>query len=149
MAWKPVASERCSIFFADGPTHNGETVPVYCVAAALAGMRSGSYPHAPLSNVQVTSIVTTEQHGFTASQLKTLGAYGFWRVGQNEEGVTVSRRQLTSAAADDVNLDEQSIICNIDSVCLSLKTTGRNMVGNTNISPMLLVILKSTLLTKL
>ncbi len=61
----------------------------------------------------------------------------------------ISRRQLTSAAADDVNLDEQSIVCNIDSICISLKTTGRDLVGNSNISPMLLTLLKSTLLTKL
>ena len=61
----------------------------------------------------------------------------------------ISRRQLTSAAADDVNLDEQSIVCNIDSICISLKTTGRYLVGNSNISPMLLTLLKSTLLTKL
>ena len=149
IAAKPVADRRASIVFADGPMYNGQSVPNYCVAAALAGMRSGTYPHAPLSNVTVTAVTTSQEHGFTASQLKQLGAYGFWRVGQNEEGVVISRRQLTSAAADDVNLDEQSIVCNIDSICISLKTTGRDLVGNSNISPMLLTLLKSTLLTKL
>lgn len=146
---KVFSNKRASIFFADGAMYAGMQVPNYCVAAALAGMRSGTYPHAPLSNIQVASIQTTEAHGFTASQLKQLGANGFWRVGQNENGVVISRRQLTSAAADDVNQDEQSIICNIDSICLTLKHVGRDLVGNSNISPVLLTILQSTLLTQL
>lgn len=120
---------------------NNYIVPNYCVAAALAGRRSGTYAHAPLSNIKLKAITTADTNGFTASQSKRLGEAGFWRVGMNENGECISRRQLTSMASGDVNYDEQSIICNIDSIGLSLKTTGRDLVGNTNISPVLLDIL--------
>ena len=55
----------------------------------------------------------------------------------------------SSAATGDVNYDEQSIICNIDSIGLSLKVTGRDLVGNTNISPTLINILEAELNAKL
>ena len=95
------------------------------------------------------AITCTEKHGFTASQSKVLGANGFWRVGMREDGTCISRRQLTSAATGDVNYDEQSIICNMDSIGLSLKVTGRDLVGNTNISPVLINVLEAELNNKL
>ena len=124
-------------------------VPNYCVAAALAGKRSASQPHAPLSNVTMKAITTSDPHGFTSSQSKKLGAAGFWRVGMREDGECISRRQLTSVASGDVNYDEQSIVCNIDSIGLSLKIIGRDLVGNTNISPALLDILEFNLEARL
>lgn len=146
---KAVTSERAAIVFADGAQHNGIAVPNYCVAAAIAGLRSASYPHAPLSNVTIPGITVTNEHGFTASQLKVLGSYGFMRVGLNTAGDTIILRQLTSAAADDVNKDEQSIICDIDSIGLNLKTSGTNLVGNSNISRALLDILRVDLESRL
>jgi hypothetical protein len=105
IANKKISDKRMSYVFADGAIYKGHRVPNYCVAAALAGRRSAVEPHAPLSNVAMTAITTAEDHGFTASQIKQLGAFGFWRVGTNESGVCISRRQLTSAASGDVNLD--------------------------------------------
>ena len=148
--WKDIANKRCSICIADGAVYNSTmAVPNYCVAAALAGKRSGTYAHAPLSNVTMKAITTTDAHGFTTSMSKKLGSAGFWRVGMNENGECISRRQLTSAATGDVNYDEQSIVCDIDSIGLSLKVTGRDLVGNTNISPALLDILEAELNNKL
>jgi hypothetical protein len=150
IAWKDIANKRCSFAIADGAMYNSTmAVPNYCVAAALAGKRSGTYPHAPLSNVAMKAITTTEAHGFTASQSRKLGAAGFWRVGMREDGTCISRRQLTSVASGDVNYDEQSIVCDIDSIGLSLKVTGRDLVGNTNISPVMIDLLESTLNYKL
>jgi hypothetical protein len=68
-------------------------------------MRSAKRPHAPLSNVMFKAISTSDLRGFTRNQLNVLGAHGFWRVGLNAEGQTISRRQLTSAASNDVNRD--------------------------------------------
>lgn len=149
IANKKIADKRMSYVFADGAIYKGYRVPNYCVAAALAGRRSSVSPHAPISNVAMTSITTAQDHGFTASQSKQLGAFGFWRVGTNEDGVCISRRQLTSAASGDVNLDEQSIVCNIDSIGLTLKTAGRSIVGNSNISPSLIDLLQSELAARL
>ena len=141
--------KRGLITFADGPKHNGISVPPYCVAAAVAGLRSASYPHAPLSNVILPGIQTTDASGFTYSDLQTLGANGFLRVGLNADGATIIRRQLTSAAKGDVNYDEQSIVCNIDSICLNIKNSGKGYVGNTNISQQLLSILRQELQIRL
>lgn len=149
IANKKISDKRMSYVFADGAIYKGHRVPNYCVAAALAGRRSAVEPHAPLSNVAMTAITTAEDHGFAASQIKQLGAFGFWRVGTNESGVCISRRQLTSAASGDVNLDQQSIVTNIDSIGLTLKTAGRNMVGNSNISPSVLSLLQVDLSTRL
>lgn len=146
---KAVADKRASIVFADGALHNGISVDNFCVAAAVAGLRSASQPHAPLSNVVLPGIQVTEEHGFTNSQLKTLGANGFLRVGLNANGDTIIRRQLTSAAKDDVNYDQQSIICNIDSICLDLKNSGTELVGSSNISPALLGLLRTDLEARL
>lgn len=150
IAWKDIANKRCSFVIADGALYNSNMlVPNYCVAAALAGKRSASQPHAPLSNVTMKAITTSDPHGFTSSQSKKLGAAGFWRVGMREDGECISRRQLTSVASGDVNYDEQSIVCNIDSIGLSLKIIGRDLVGNTNISPALLDILEFNLEARL
>lgn len=146
---KAISDRRCSYVFADGARYKGIAVPNYCVAAALAGLRSSSLPHAPLSNVPVASLTTDQTHQFTASQSKRLGAYGFWRVGQNEDGIVISRRQLTSAASGDPNYDEQSIVCDVDHICLSLKTAGRNLVGNSNITGQLLDLLQAQLRVRL
>lgn len=153
VTWKKninVANKRCSFVIADGAIYNS-TIPVknFCVAAALAGMRSAVEPHAPLSNVTLKAITTSDKTGFTRSQSERLGSYGFWRVGMREDGECISRRQLTSVASGDVNYDEQSIVCNMDSIGLALKVTGRNIVGNSNISPILLNILQTMLQTKL
>ena len=149
IADKSVADKKASIAFADGAMYNFEEVPNYCAAAALAGKRSGSEPHAPLSNVTMKALTCTEAHGFTASESKRLGAAGFWRIGMNEEGECISKRQLTSAASGDVNYDEQSIVCNIDSIGFALKKVGRDLVGNTNISDTLLDILEVAVKGKL
>ena len=146
---KVFSDSRGSIVFADGATFKGIEVPNYVVAAALAGMRSSTYSHAPLSNVKFNAITTEDKHGFTKDQLNDLGANGFWRVGLNTDGQTISRRQLTSAASNDVNKDQQSIVCNVDSICMSLKSVGKNLVGNTNITPVLLDILQTTIKNKL
>lgn len=146
---KAFSNKRGLITFADGPRHNGVQVPSYCVAAAVAGLRSASYPHAPLSNVVLPGIQTTDASGFTSSDLTWLGANGFLRVGQNVDGLTIIRRQLTSAAKGDVNYDEQSIVCNIDSICLNIKNSGKGYIGNTNISQELLSLLQVELQDRL
>lgn len=149
VASKAFSDQRASIVFADGARFKGYQVANYVVAAAIAGMRSAKRPHAPLSNVAFKVISTSDLRGFTRSQLNVLGAHGFWRVGLNSEGQTISRRQLTSAASNDVNRDQQSIICNIDSICMQLKSIGKDIVGNTNITPLLLQLLQTTLQAKL
>lgn len=53
-----------------------------------------------------------------------LGANGIWIIGNNANGTAVNKRQLTSAAADDINLDEQSLTTSVDNFILVIKHVG-------------------------
>lgn len=53
-----------------------------------------------------------------------LGANGIWLIGNNAAGIAINRRQVTSAAADDLNYDEQSLTTNVDSFILVIKHVG-------------------------
>lgn len=138
---KAFEDKRGVLVIADHARYKGQLVPNYVVAGAIAGLRSAKEAQAPLSNVSINGITTDDDSGFTYSDSKKLGANGFWRVGMSNYGTCITRRQLTSAATGDVNYDEQSIVCVVDSICLTLKNVGRSYVGNSNISPALLDIL--------
>ena len=141
IAGKAFEDKRGVLVIADHARYKGQLVPNYVVAGAIAGLRSAKAAQAPLSNVAINGITTDDDSGFTYSDSKKLGANGFWRVGMSNYGTCITRRQLTSAATGDVNYDEQSIVCVVDSICLTLKNVGRSYIGNSNISPALLDIL--------
>lgn len=145
IAHKVTASRRAVAVYADDIIFDGRVCANYIAAACAAGMRAAEPVHRPLSNMPYTSISCMETHGMTASILRTLGSNGIWLIGNNAAGITINRRQLTTAAADDINFDEQSITTNIDSICKRFKSVGANRVGNSNISPMLLQVLSAEL----
>lgn len=145
IAHKVTASRRAVAVYADDIIFDGRVCANYIAAACAAGMRAAEPVHRPLSNMTYTSISCMETHGMTASILRTLGSNGIWLIGNNAAGIAINRRQLTTAAADDINFDEQSITTNIDSICKRFKSVGANRVGNSNISPMLLQVLSAEL----
>jgi hypothetical protein len=144
-----VSSYKAQCVFGDGAIYNGEYIGNYALAAAAAGMRSGEYCHRPLSNLSYTFFTLAEKHGFTRSQLKQLGANGIWIIGNNTNSVPTNLRQVTSAASGNVNMDEESIIANIDNVALSVANTGSTITGNSNITADLVTTLSIQLATKL
>ena len=145
IAHKVTASRRAVAVYADDIIFDGHVCANYIAAACAAGMRAAEPVHRPLSNMPYTSISCMETHGMTASVLRTLGSNGIWLIGNNAAGIAINRRQLTTAAADDINFDEQSITTNIDSICKQFKSIGADRVGNSNISPMLLQVLGAEL----
>lgn len=145
IAHKVTASRRAVAVYADDIIFDGRVCANYIAAACAAGMRAAEPVHRPLSNMPYTSISCMETHGMTASILRTLGSNGIWLIGNNAAGIAINRRQLTTAAADDINFDEQSITTNIDSICKQFKSIGADRVGNSNISPMLLQVLGAEL----
>lgn len=135
------ASYKAQAVWSDGATYNGEEIPNYILAAAPAGMRSYQPCHRPLSNLGYTFVTLKESKGFTRSQLKQIGAEGIWIIGNNQDDLPINLRQLTTAVANDINKDEESIIANVDEISLGLCRLGEDKVGCSNITPVMLMAL--------
>jgi hypothetical protein len=135
------SSYKAQAIWADGATYGGEAIPNWALAAAAAGMRSYQPCHRPLSNLQYTFIKLKEPNGFTRSQLKRIAAEGIWIIANNQDDIAINMRQLTTAVANDINKDEESIIANVDDISLSLCRLGEDKVGSSNITPLMLMAL--------
>ena len=61
----------------------------------------------------------------------------------------MNKKQVTTAVANDIKLDEESMIANADTVAMSIISTGQNVVGSSNINQYLLTILQRTLDSRL
>ena len=138
-------SERAVCVWADGLQYNGEELSNIFLAAAAAGMRCAEAPHRPLSNLGYTFVTLADTFGMTKNQLKRIGANGIWIIANNPDGTPINMRQVTTAIANNINLDEESVIANADTIALDVCQTGRQYVGNSNISPILLGLLEQEL----
>ncbi|RTL07833.1 hypothetical protein EKK58_01410 [Candidatus Dependentiae bacterium] len=125
----------------------------YFVAAALAGLRAGSLPHAPLTNVELLGFddFTVSLVTFTPSQLNTLAAYGYWIVTQDVAGGTpYVRHQLTTLGYNDVGADpkfsEDSITTNVDSISYALQRALKPFIGRYNVNPATIALINSSLI---
>lgn len=123
--------------------YNGTEVPNYILAAAPAGMRAGQAPHRPLSNLTYDFFSVGKKVG--KSQLLKLGAEGIWIIDNNYEGTPCNKKQVTTAVSNNLNLDEESIVSNADSIALVLCHIGESIVGCSNISPTLIQLLADTI----
>jgi hypothetical protein len=140
-------SERAVCVWADGLQYNGEDLPNIYLAAAAAGMRCYEAPHRPLSNLGYNFFTLAEPFGMTKNQLKRIGANGIWIIANNQDGTPINMRQVTTAIANNINLDEESVIANADTIAMVVCWTGRSYVGNSNISPTLIALLEDDLRT--
>ena len=122
---------------------NGEEVPNYILAAAPAGMRSYEPSYRPISNLGYNFFSLSGTLG--KSILERLGANGVWLIGNNFEGTPINMRQLTTAVANNLNKDEESIVANADSIALRVCRVGDDLVGCSNISPALIMSLSDTI----
>ena len=136
-------SMRAQCVWANGAWYNKELVPSYAVAAACAGLRAWAPPQRPLSNLAYTLFDVKSTVPFSMAQLREIGANGIWIVDQNEDGAPINYRQVTTAVANDLNQDEESLVSNVDNICSNLMQVGQNYVGNTNITPILLSQLRA------
>ena len=139
------ASYRAQAVWADGAMFNGEVVDNFVVAAAAAGMRSYEPTYRPISNLAYTFFTIAETNGLTKSDLERIGSNGIWIVANNFEGTPINKRQVTTAVANNLNLDEESIVANADSIALTLCHVGEDLVGCSNISPALIKSLSDTI----
>ena len=136
-------SERAMCVWADGLQFGGEDLPNYPLAAAAAGMRAAEYCHRPISNLGYSFFSLANTNAFTRDQLKLIGRNGVWIIANNQDGTPVNMRQLTTAIANDVNRDEESVIANVDTIAMGVSRVGGDKTGNSNISPALLDALEN------
>lgn len=138
----PVKSYRVQCVWSDTPFYNGEYVSNYCVAAAAAGMRTAEEPWRPLSNLSYSFFSLEQKNNFTKSQLERLGANGIWIVANNDDDIPINKKSITSIANNDINTTSESIVANADEIAITLSRVGEELVGSSNISDMLLIVLK-------
>lgn len=114
-------------------------LPAYFAAAAVAGLRSGLPPHAPLTNRPLSGLtsVSATRKLFTESQLDTLAGSGLWILVEDENGSIVTRHALTTDVSD-LKSQTESYRTNIDNISLQIYDAMRPYIGRANISEPLL-----------
>jgi hypothetical protein len=132
----------------DGFRVDGKPVKNYHIAAAFAGLRSGSRPHQPLSNVELVGFdgINATVPAFNETDLDTLRDGGIWVVVTNDEGKTYVERQLSTSTFD-IFRKEQSVTCNIDSMSFSIGDGLKNLVGRVNITDGNLSLVRASLVS--
>ena len=124
VAKRYVSSYRAQCVWADGVLFNGQLVDNYAIAAAAAGMRAFEPCQRPLSNLPYNFFSVMDRHGLTKTSLKSIASNGIWIIDNNNNDVPVNMRQLTTAASNNINIDEESIVANADEIAISMSTVG-------------------------
>lgn len=125
---------------------DGKPVKNWNVAAAFAGLRSGSRPHQPLSNVELLGFdgLNATIPVFDEPDLDTLRDGGIWVVMNSLDGKIYVERQLSTSTLDNFR-KEQSVTCNIDSISFAMADGLRNLVGRININDNNIALVRSNL----
>lgn len=111
------------------------------VAAALAGLRSGSAPHQPLTRVELVGFALDGKYSFTLSQLNQMAEGGTWLVCE-DDGVVYTRHQLTTDTTN-YDLREDSKTTNADEISKYYRTNLDNYYGRVNISEDFIAFLRT------
>lgn len=143
------ADRRARLVWPDQVGNAGLTFPGYFLCAALAGLRSSVLPHQGLTNIELTGFddLSRTVDFFSASQLNTLAASGYWIVTQDpSDGTIFSRHQLTTGDQDDLNFKEDSITTNIDSISYLYLNRMKQYIGKGNVTPAMINIIRGEIL---
>lgn len=129
---------------------DGVPVKNLYVACAFAGLRSGSRPQQPLSNVELVGFdgVNLSTPVFDEADLSILRDGGVWVVRNTNDGKVYSERQLSTSVID-LYRKEQSVTCNVDSISFSLSDALRYLVGRVNITEDTTSLVRATILQTL
>lgn len=125
---------------------DGVPVKNWYVACAFAGLRSGSRPQQPLSNVELVGFdgANVTPNLFDEADLDILRDGGVWAVRNTNEGKIYVERQLSTSTLD-LYRKEQSVTCNVDSIAFSVGDALRDLVGRVNITPQTQSLVEATL----
>lgn len=114
---------------------DGVPVSNWYIACAFAGLRSGSRPQQPLSNVELLGFdgVNISTAVFDEADLDVLRDGGIWAVRNAAAGTVYVERQLSTSTLD-LYRKEQSVTCNVDSISFTLADVLKTLVGRVNIT---------------
>jgi len=109
----------------------------YFVAAALAGLRSGTVPHQGLTNTEVLGFTDLTQvvKTFSSTQLDTLANEGVWIITQDTLGSTPYVRHQLTTDRSGLNTAEDSVTTNVDSISYGLMNVLQPYIGKYNVYP--------------
>jgi hypothetical protein len=144
-------SRRVYLVWPDEVGNAGETFAGYYLCAALAGLRSASLPHRPLTNVEILGFddVSRTTEFFNEPQLNTLAEAGIWIVTQDpNDGDIYTRHQLSTDNLD-LNRKEQSVTTNVDSISYSFLRRLQVYIGRGNVTPIMINIIRGEILSVL
>jgi hypothetical protein len=144
-------SRRVYLVWPDQVGNAGETFAGYYLCAALAGLRSASLPHRPLTNVEILGFddISRTTEFFNAPQLDTLAAAGIWIVTQDpNDGDVYTRHQLSTDNLD-LNRKEQSVTTNVDSISYTFLRRLAVYIGRGNVTPTMINIIRGEILSVL
>jgi hypothetical protein len=130
-------TRRVTCVWGDNPVDlaTGEATELFYLAAALAGQRASIPPHAPMSQLDLTTIGLDPVVEFSRTQLNTVASGGNWVVTKDFNGRVFTRHQVTSVSnPDDFNQREQSKTTNLDHISRDFLTATADLFGQGNIS---------------
>lgn len=143
------SSRRAYLVWPDELGDAGLTVKGFHLCAALAGLRSGVLPHAGLTNVEILGFddLSRVDPFFSANQLDTLAASGYWIVIQDEDdGSVYTRHQLSTGNQDSLFEKEQNITTNLDDISKLFLARMRQFIGRGNVTPTMIDIIRGEIL---
>jgi len=138
------ASRRVRAVWPDTIETAGTIQEGYHLCAALAGLRSGVFPHQGLTNVAVEGFdnVARTTKKFNKPQLDIMAGSGVWIVTQAPTGEIFTRHAVTTGPYEDINQREEMLTSNIDSISYRFKDTFAPFIGIANVTPSLISLLR-------
>lgn len=143
------SSRRAYLVWPDQLGDAGLTVKGYFLCAALAGLRSGVLPHAGLTNVELIGFddLSRVDPFFSANQLDTMAASGYWIViKDNNDGSVYTRHQLSTGNQDSLFEKEQNITTNLDDISKLFLARMKQFIGRGNVTPTMIDIIRGEIL---
>jgi len=143
------SSRRAYLVWPDEIGNAGTVVPGYYACCSLAGLRGGSLPHRPLTNIEVIGWddLSRTTEFFNEPQLNTLAASGYWIITQDpNDGDVYTRHQLSTDNTDLLRV-EQSITTNVDSISYTLLNRLKVYIGQGNVTPTMISIIEGEVLS--
>jgi hypothetical protein len=129
-------NRRVVCTWGDNPVDTDNTaIPMFYLASALAGQRAGVPPHAPMTQLDLVTVLLDPVQKFSRDQLNTVASGGIWIVNKEFSGRVYSRHQVTSITdPDDFLKREQSKTTNLDHISRDFFTATAGIFGQANIS---------------
>jgi hypothetical protein len=138
-----IKNRRVYYVWPDTISDGTETVSGIYLCSGLAGLRSGVAPHAPLTNVSISGFYSPSRTKmFNATQLNIMAGSGVWIVTQDLSGTVYTRHQVSTDNTD-VNMREQTVTTNLDSIARQYREGYSDLIGRGNVSEEMLSIIQT------